>query len=157
MIYKYSALIKVINVLVDFLILNLSFLVALFIYQPDSLNTGMDANDRLNFLIFNLVWFYCASLQDLYKDINIADFLCDDFDRFDVLIFTTWFLVQIARPFPRDFCFVPAFLENILPVIAKVQAEILDGVQENCARWRGTGWDEPISVPECESSPRLQN
>lgn len=69
MIYKYSTLIKVINVLVDFLILNLSFLVALFIYQPATLNAGMDANDRLNFLILNLVWFYCASLQDLYKDI----------------------------------------------------------------------------------------
>ena len=69
MISKYSTLIKAINVMADFLILNSAFLVSLLIYQPDSVWGGLDAQHQLNFLLLNLVWFYCASLEELYRNI----------------------------------------------------------------------------------------
>ncbi|MGC1243887.1 MAG: undecaprenyl-phosphate glucose phosphotransferase [Chryseosolibacter sp.] len=69
MIYKYSTLIKVINILADFLILNFAFLVALFIYEPENFHRALDSDHRLNFLLLNLVWFYCANLKELYNNI----------------------------------------------------------------------------------------
>lgn len=67
MIYRYATLIKVINVIVDFLLLNVSFSVALVIYQPAPV--GLNSQHGLNFLLLNLLWFYCGSVDGLYANI----------------------------------------------------------------------------------------
>lgn len=69
MIYRYGTLIKVINVVVDFLLLNVSFFIALVIYWPFDLSEGLDAQHGLNFLLLNLIWFYCGSMLGLYTSI----------------------------------------------------------------------------------------
>jgi Undecaprenyl-phosphate glucose phosphotransferase len=69
MIYKYSAFIKVINVIVDFLLLNIALLASLFIQTGENPVGNLNAHHQLNFLLFNLFWFYCTSVEELYANI----------------------------------------------------------------------------------------
>lgn len=69
MTYKYATFIKVINVLTDFLLLNFAFFIGLCIHEPDNANFGLDSHHQLNFLLLNLFWFYCTSIEGLYADV----------------------------------------------------------------------------------------
>ncbi|MEJ8756923.1 undecaprenyl-phosphate glucose phosphotransferase [Pontibacter sp. H259] len=71
--YRYTRISKGVNLLIDFLILNFS------LYTTLVLETGLAVGDKFpaiyrgDFLLLNLIWFYCGSINKLYEDIYKRD------------------------------------------------------------------------------------
>ena len=73
MTYKYATFFKWMNVVSDYFLLNLSLFLSFWLISPYSFWDSSSENYRLNFLILNLIWFYCASLVRLYKNIMVRE------------------------------------------------------------------------------------
>ncbi|NDK57387.1 undecaprenyl-phosphate glucose phosphotransferase [Pontibacter fetidus] len=70
---RYTRISKVLNLLIDFLILNIS------LYTVFLFDSGVGIGDRIpaiyrgDVLLLNLIWFYCGSINRLYEDIYRRD------------------------------------------------------------------------------------
>ncbi|MBB6612122.1 undecaprenyl-phosphate glucose phosphotransferase [Pontibacter sp. Tf4] len=73
MIYKYSKLSKGLNIFIDFFLLNLTLYIGYLFEYPDHLGQNITEDHKLDFLLLNLIWFYCASINKLYEDIFQRD------------------------------------------------------------------------------------
>ncbi|WP_210487849.1 undecaprenyl-phosphate glucose phosphotransferase [Rufibacter aurantiacus] len=69
MSYKYTTFFKWISISIDYLFLNLSLSIGLLLTSPSYLDSGIPDQYKLNFLLFNLIWFYCSHLVELYQDV----------------------------------------------------------------------------------------
>ncbi len=70
--YKYSSIIKAGNVLTDFLLMNAAFYLSLLAVHPEYWRET-PINQEINFIVFNLLMFYCASVEGLYNNILTRD------------------------------------------------------------------------------------
>ncbi|WP_026135883.1 undecaprenyl-phosphate glucose phosphotransferase [Nafulsella turpanensis] len=73
MTYKYATFVKWINVVSDYLLLNLSLCLFFTFECPHSFWDSTSENYRLSFLILNLIWFYCSSLVRQYENVIIRE------------------------------------------------------------------------------------
>ncbi|RDC66122.1 undecaprenyl-phosphate glucose phosphotransferase [Adhaeribacter pallidiroseus] len=73
MTHKYTTYFKYINIAVDYLILNIAIVIALSIADNISLVKHISELYKLDFLLLNLFWFYCAKLFGLYNNILSRD------------------------------------------------------------------------------------
>src|SRR5690606_15715194 len=72
MIHKYSTFFRWINVVVDYLILNIALFVSLTFANTEAI--WMDIYDyRLIILLLNLGWFYCSHIFEIYSYILKRD------------------------------------------------------------------------------------
>lgn len=69
MTYKYTAFFKWVSIINDYLVLNLALGIGLLIESPEALQTNLADSYKINFLLFNLFWFYCAKMVGLYNNI----------------------------------------------------------------------------------------
>ncbi|KAA3439607.1 undecaprenyl-phosphate glucose phosphotransferase [Rufibacter hautae] len=67
--YKYTTFFKWISISIDYLFLNLSLSIGLLLTNPAQLESGIPDQYKLNFLLFNLMWFYCSHLVELYQGV----------------------------------------------------------------------------------------
>lgn len=73
MTYKYATLIKWINVVVDYLLLNLGLFIGFLLESHSAFwDIGAD-NYRLNFLLLNLFWFYSSTMVKLYDQVLLRE------------------------------------------------------------------------------------
>lgn len=75
MTHKYTTYFKYINIIVDYLILNISLLLALGLDGGISIVESISELHKLDFLLLNLFWFYCAKLFGLYNNVMSRDAL----------------------------------------------------------------------------------
>lgn len=69
MAYQYNTLFKWINVTVDYLLLNLSLLIGHVLGAGDAELLRMLELYAPNFLLLNLLWFYCSTIMKLYDNV----------------------------------------------------------------------------------------
>jgi putative colanic acid biosysnthesis UDP-glucose lipid carrier transferase len=70
---RYTRISKVLNLLIDFLILNFSLYSIFLFYSGTGIGDNIPAIYRGDFLLLNLIWFYCGSINRLYEDIYRRD------------------------------------------------------------------------------------
>ncbi|PRY13329.1 putative colanic acid biosynthesis UDP-glucose lipid carrier transferase [Pontibacter ummariensis] len=70
---RYTTFSKGLNLILDFLLLNLALYAGFVLHHPDLLGENITESYKLDFLLLNLVWFYCASVSKLYEDIFKRD------------------------------------------------------------------------------------
>jgi len=75
MTHKYTTYFKHINLIVDYLILNIAIILALCIDGGISSMSHVSELYKLDFLLLNLFWFYCAKLFGLYNNVLGRDAL----------------------------------------------------------------------------------
>lgn len=97
MTYKYSTFFKVINVVADYLLLNIAYLFCLYVYQLETINDIMQPHHQLNFVLMNLCWFFCSNLVDLYA--NVIKRAADDTVRASVTALGIFSVASIAVVF----------------------------------------------------------
>ncbi len=73
MTYKYATFFKWMNVIADYILLNLSFGLVFLVEIPGAFWEDASENYRLNFLLLNLIWFYFSSLVGLYENVMIRE------------------------------------------------------------------------------------
>lgn len=67
--YKYATFFKLVNALVDYLILNATLVVSLLVIWPEAVETSAVNDYRIHILLFNLLWFVSATQSKLYDRI----------------------------------------------------------------------------------------
>ncbi|WP_114781481.1 undecaprenyl-phosphate glucose phosphotransferase [Botryobacter ruber] len=73
MTYKYETCFKWINVVVDFILLDLILYAVYIIYDPNLMWAEIPATYRLKFLFMNLLWFFSSRVMGLYDNILTRD------------------------------------------------------------------------------------
>ncbi|QMU27463.1 undecaprenyl-phosphate glucose phosphotransferase [Adhaeribacter radiodurans] len=75
MTHKYTTYFKWINIVFDYLILNICLFLALSFDGALSLSGHLSELNKLELLLLNLIWFYCAKLFGLYNNVLDRDAL----------------------------------------------------------------------------------
>ena len=97
MTYKYSTFFKVINVVTDYVLLNMAYSFCLYAHQPENFIDSIQPHHQLNFLLMNLCWFFCSNLLELY--VNVIKRAADDTIRASVTALVMFSAVSIAVVF----------------------------------------------------------
>ncbi|WP_207435343.1 undecaprenyl-phosphate glucose phosphotransferase [Sabulibacter ruber] len=67
--YKYTTIFKWISISIDYTLLNFSLSIGLLLSNPAYFDSGVPDQYKLNCLLCNLIWFYCANLVELYQNV----------------------------------------------------------------------------------------
>lgn len=67
--YKYATFFKLVNALVDYLILNLTIVITLVMIWPEAIYESSVAEFKIHLLLFNLLWFFASAQSNLYDRI----------------------------------------------------------------------------------------
>ncbi len=67
--YKYATFFKLVNALVDYLILNLTLVITLLMIWPEAIYESSVAEFKIHLLLFNLLWFFASTQSKLYDRI----------------------------------------------------------------------------------------
>ncbi|MFD2514347.1 undecaprenyl-phosphate glucose phosphotransferase [Pontibacter locisalis] len=70
---RYTSFSKALNLIVDFFLLNLALYICFVLKNPDKFGDDVSERYKVGFLILNLIWFYCATINKLYEDIFKRD------------------------------------------------------------------------------------
>jgi putative colanic acid biosysnthesis UDP-glucose lipid carrier transferase len=73
MMYRYATFSRMLNLAADFFLLNLALYICFLLDNPDKFGMYVSEEYRTGFLIINLTWFYCGTLNKLYEDIFKRD------------------------------------------------------------------------------------
>ncbi len=130
MTYKYATFFKWVNLLVDFLLVNLALFISLVIEQPSYLWNSLPSHYKLNFLILNLFWFFCSRIVDLYTNVMKRD--ADETIRaaFTAIVIFTLIQFTLRLTFPQlqltgKLITYNTILFSILSVVCKVSFLLL--------------------------------
>lgn len=64
--YRYATFFKLLNALVDYIVLNTMLIVGLLMISPDTVSTTIGGDLRFHVVLVNLLWFFSATLLKLY-------------------------------------------------------------------------------------------
>ncbi|WP_181306139.1 undecaprenyl-phosphate glucose phosphotransferase [Rufibacter sp. XAAS-G3-1] len=115
MSYKYGTFFKWISLSIDYILLNACLFAGLLISNPLHLETGLPDQFKLNFLLCNLLWFYCANLMGLYENVISREAIptLKAAGIASVLYLLGTFILKAALPhltFSFDFIWISSFL-----------------------------------------------
>jgi Undecaprenyl-phosphate glucose phosphotransferase len=64
--YKYATFFRLVNALVDYLVLNATLVVSLIVIWPEAVASSAVSDYRIHILLFNLLWFVTSTQTKLY-------------------------------------------------------------------------------------------
>ncbi len=67
--YKYGTFFKLLNALIDYLVLNVTLAISLLIIWPEAVEASIVNDVRFHILLFNLLWFFASNSTKLYDRI----------------------------------------------------------------------------------------
>ncbi|RDV11090.1 undecaprenyl-phosphate glucose phosphotransferase [Pontibacter diazotrophicus] len=73
MVHRYTTFSKGLNIIIDFFLLNVVLYAGFVIENQQLIGQNITENYKLDFLLLNLIWFYCANVNKLYEDIFRRD------------------------------------------------------------------------------------
>ncbi|WP_162056416.1 undecaprenyl-phosphate glucose phosphotransferase [Pontibacter pamirensis] len=73
MVHRYTTFSKALNLIIDFFLLNTVLYAGFVLENQQLIGQNITESYKLDFLLLNLIWFYCANINKLYEDIFRRD------------------------------------------------------------------------------------